>query len=245
MLDLDSVEKYVINLKSRTDRLEHIKNEFKYIDWDFNLFEAIDTGSYEGCAFSHVKIAEIAKNKGLDYVMVFEDDCFFMPYAKDLLRDCLKDLDSLDWDLFHLAPSIHRPLTYEGGNLVNLSGPHPPKQENHRGIYGLSAYIYRQSLCDEILKWGNNRDGDLWTNPALQKPIDALFDEYIYPNFKCYCPRAPIVTQIMDYSTINNGVWNNHYIMTYNWLSYINDKDMPSTFNMDQQRCLDFRNESN
>ena len=234
MLDLNKIDKYVINLKSRTDRLEHIQNEFRHMDWSFNLFEAIDTGSYEGCALSHIKISEIAKDRGLDYVMVFEDDCFFMPYAKDLLRDCLKDLDSLDWDLFHLAPSIHRPLTYDGGNLVNLSGPHPPKNENHRGIYGTSAFIYKPSLYDQFQKW-NSYDH----NPARQKPIDVFCDEYIYPNFKCYCPKLPIVTQKMDHSTVNNGVWNTHYIMTYNWKSYINN-ELPNPY-LDYDRCLQDR----
>ena len=126
-MNLEKIEKYVINLKSRSDRLEHIKGEMKYMGWDFNLFEAVDTSSYKGCAYSHIEVAKIAKEKGLDYVMVLEDDVFFMPYAKQLLADCLKDLEDMEWDLFHFAPSIHRPLTYEGGNLVNLSGPHPPK----------------------------------------------------------------------------------------------------------------------
>jgi hypothetical protein len=239
MLDLNKIDKYVINLKSRTDRLDHIKKEFEYAKWNFNLFEAIDTGSYEGCALSHVEVAKIAKKRNLDYVMVLEDDIFFMPYGLELLSECLSELESKEWDLFHLAPSIHRRINYSSGNLVDLSAEHPPKRPSDRGIYGLSAYIYKASLCDEICKWTGHTD---WENPALQKPIDALFDEYIYPNFQSYCGKFPIVTQIMDHSTINNGVWNNHYIMTYNWKSYIND-ELPNS-HFDYDTCLKIRSEN-
>ena len=238
-MNVNNIEKYVINLKRRTDRFDHISGEMKYIGWDFNLFEAVDTSSYKGCAYSHIEVAKIAKEKGLDYVMVLEDDVFFMPYAKQLLTDCLKDLEDMEWDLFHFAPSIHRPLTYKDGNLVNLSGPHPPKLENHRGIYGTSAFIYKASLFDEFPKWSGHKD---YSNPAEQKPIDIFCDEYIYPNFKCYCPKLPIVTQKMDFSTVNNGVWNTHYIMTYNWKAYIN-KELPNRY-LEYQTCLKERNEN-
>lgn len=238
-MNISSIKKYVINLSNRKDRLEHITKEFDYAGWDFIRFDAVDTSSYEGCAYSHIEVAELGIKQNEDYIMVFEDDIFFMPYFKDLFLDCINDLKNIEWDLFHFAPSIHRPINYESGNLVNLSGPHPPKNEGHRGIYGTSAMIYKSTIFGEIKKWLGHEDYD---NPAKQKPIDVFFDEYIYPNFKCYCPKAPLVTQIMDHSTVNNGVFNNHYIMTYNWQAYINNKDLPATFNMDHQRCLDFRN---
>lgn len=236
MIDINTVDKYVINLDSRQDRLKHIEKEFDYVGWNFNRFSGVNTNSYEGCAFSHMGVASLAKEKGLDYVMVFEDDIFFMPYALQLLEQCLRDLEDVDWDLFHLAPSIHRRINYSEGNLVDLSAQHPPKRPTDRGIYGLSAYIYKSHMCDEILKWKGHRD---WPNPAQQKPIDALFDEYIYPTFQCYCGKFPIVTQIADYSTINKGVYNNHYIITYNWVSYIN-KNFPSRY-FDQNACRQLR----
>lgn len=238
-INIETVPKFVINLSNRKDRLKHITKEFEYMGWSFERFDAIDTSSYIGCAESHIAIAKLAKEKKYPYIMVFEDDIFFMPYAKKLLSECIDKLNNIKWDLFHFAPSIHRTLTYKGGTLVNLSGPHPPKNEKNRGIFGTSALFYSSKMYDEIPKW-THRDGKKWSNPGLHKPIDVFFDEYIYSNFKSYCPNAPIVTQIMDHSTVNNGVWNNHYIMTYNWLSYIN-KDVPSTFNFDIDMCRKFR----
>lgn len=221
-LDINSIPKYVINLPSRSDRLEHFKTEMDYMGWNFEVFEGIqrkDGGTFEGCADSHVALARIAKEQNYDYMMVFEDDTFFMPYAKTLLKSSLDELQSLDWDMFHFAPSVHKPIYYNGSGLVNLSGPHPPKGPEHRGIFGLSAYIYKPSLFDEIPKWRGCKE---WSNPKHQRPIDAFFDEYIYPNFKCYAAEFPISTQIVDYSNINKGKFNVHYMITYNWTSYVN-----------------------
>ncbi len=235
-MNINEIQKYVINLDSRQDRLEHIQSEFEYIGWKFNRFSAVDTGSYEGCALSHIALAEQALDSNLDYILVVEDDIFFMPYFHELLNDCLKDLESVDWDLFHLAPSIHRPLNYEFGNLVDLSADRPPKKENHRGIYGTSGFIYKKSIFDKFKHWHGCKK---WKNPKLQKPFDVFFDEYIYYNYKCYCPKFPLVTQISDYSTINRGVYNNHYIMTYNWRAYINP-EFPIKY-FDQNACRKFR----
>lgn len=228
-LDINSIPKYVINLPSRTDRLDHFSQEMNYMGWDFNRFDGLTheggTG-FEGCAKSHVELSKIAEEKNYDYMMVMEDDAFFMPYAKDLLASSLKELENTEWDMFHLAPSIHRPISYSGTGLVNLSGPHPPKEAHHRGIFGLSAYIYKPKLFTEIRKWLGCK---VWKNPKLMKPIDVFFDEYIYPNFKCYAAELPISTQIVDYSNINKGKFNVHYMITYNWVAYVN-KNLPNHF---------------
>ena len=125
MIDLKNIPKYVINLSERKDRLEHITKEFNYVGWDFIRFDAVNTGSYEGCAESHMAVARLAKENNEEYILVTEDDIFFMPYFHEILNECLKDLNDVEWDLFHFAPSIHRPLNYTGGNLVSLTGPHP------------------------------------------------------------------------------------------------------------------------
>jgi len=233
--DINTVPKYVINLSSRTDRLDHFSKEMEYMGWEFNRFEALTheggTG-FEGCAKSHVELSRIAEEKNYDAIMVMEDDAFFMPYAKKVLESSLQQLENLDWDMFHLAPSIHKPISYSGEGLVNLSGPHPPKQENHRGIFGLSAYIYKPKLFTEIRKWLGCK---AWKNPKLMRPIDAFFDEYIYPNFKCYAAEMPISTQIVDYSNINKGEFNVHYMIAYNWAAYVKP-DFPKHF-FDLNEC--------
>jgi len=234
MIDIDSIYKFVINLDNRVDRRHHITNEFEHIGWDYIRFPAIDTASYMGCAKSHMGVALLGIEKNLDYLMVCEDDIFFMPYAKQHLNDCLKALDNIEWDMFHLAPSLHRPLNMDRDDcLIDLKNL-PPKLEKHTAIYGTSAMIYKKSILPEVLKWPLTIDG--WNNDGLMWPIDKFFSTYIYPNFNCFCGNLPIVTQIKDASTVNNGqVIDNHYLITYNWKQYAN-KNLPESL-MNYEHC--------
>jgi len=126
MIDISNINKYIINLDDRKDRWDHIVQEFKYMDWDYIRFPAINTGDYHGCARSHMAVADIGIKEDLDYLLVCEDDAFFMPYAKEHLQDCLSALDNVEWDMFHLGPIIHRPLNMDRDDcLVDLSNNLP------------------------------------------------------------------------------------------------------------------------
>ena len=52
-MNINSIKKYIINLKRRPDRLEHSRKEMEYMGWDFIAFEGIDKKSYIGCGLSH------------------------------------------------------------------------------------------------------------------------------------------------------------------------------------------------
>ncbi len=120
-IDFNTIPKFVINLERRPDRLESVTKEFEYMGWEFERFDAVDTHSYEGCALSHQKIAEIILERGYEHAMVFEDDIFFMPYAKELIPSIEDELSNNNWYFFHFAPSIHRPLNKFSENLVDLT----------------------------------------------------------------------------------------------------------------------------
>lgn len=100
MLDI-----YVINLIERTDRWENIINTFGK---EFNLIkvEAIkDSNGEHGCFLSHKKCIQIAKDKGLKNIIVFEDDCIKNPYIEfDFSKKANNIMDYLnnceDWDIF-------------------------------------------------------------------------------------------------------------------------------------------------
>tara|TARA_Y100000389_G_scaffold204994_1_gene261748 strand:- start:11274 stop:11993 length:720 start_codon:yes stop_codon:yes gene_type:complete len=231
MIDINSVPKFIINLDNRPDRWNHIVKEFEYMEWEYHRFPGINTGSHVGCAKSHMAVALLGIEKNLDYLMVCEDDIFFLPHAKQHLEDCLKALDKVEWDMFHLAPSLHRPLKMDRNDCLISLRDVPPKEEKHTKIYGLSAVIYKKSLLSEVLKWPLVFKE--WNNDGMMQAIDTFFSDYIYPNFNCFCGNLPIVTQIADPSTINRGqVIDNHYLMTYNWKLYAN-KNLP-------QRLMDY-----
>ena len=48
-IDFNNIPKFLVNLDRRPDRLSSVTEEFEYMGWTFERFNAIDTGSYEGC----------------------------------------------------------------------------------------------------------------------------------------------------------------------------------------------------
>jgi hypothetical protein len=67
---LSNTKKYIINLKKRPNRLEHIIKEMNYMGFDFEIFEGIEKNSHEGCALSHIEIIKEALWKNKSPVLV-------------------------------------------------------------------------------------------------------------------------------------------------------------------------------
>jgi GR25 family glycosyltransferase involved in LPS biosynthesis len=238
-INFNEIPKFVINLERRTDRLEEVKKEFEYMGWDFERFNAVDTNSYEGCAYSHQEIAKIILERGYDYAMVFEDDIFFMPYAKKLIPIIEEELSNNEWFFFHFAPSIHRPLNKFSENLVDLTTLPPKDPNRHRGIFGTSGFILTSKACEYIIKWNTN---DIIENTHMQVPIDEFLDRAVYPNIQSFSAKLPLVVQRKGFSDINQTIDSNHYIMTYNWNVYFPDK--LDNIYLDYDNCLKLRNEN-
>jgi GR25 family glycosyltransferase involved in LPS biosynthesis len=85
-MKFNEIPKFVINLDRRPDRMESITKEMEYLGWEFERFSAIDTNSYMGITKSTLEVIKIAKERNYPRVMIIEDDCGVMPYAKDLLQ---------------------------------------------------------------------------------------------------------------------------------------------------------------
>ena len=110
---------FCVNLKRRPDRLIEIKEELKKhnINVEFvvgidgktlNLpdmissdGEAIHKGDI-GCAQSHLKIAKIAKQRGMKNYLVFEDDAQLIDNFNDVFPIYFSQLPQ-DWNFFYLG----------------------------------------------------------------------------------------------------------------------------------------------
>lgn len=224
-MDINKIRKVVINLKRRTDRLELFNQEMSYAGWDYEIFEGIDKNGSDGCALSHLKIVEDFLNTDDEHIMVLEDDCFFMPYFKNQLDESLNELNEIEWDFFHLGPSINRPVNIYSENLIDITN-FPEKDENiHRGIYNLTCYIINRKFGEEFLKY----------TFECQKAIDQYLDEDVFPRLKCFAPTKPIATQRAGFSDNNKTNDNNHYSITYNYNLYTQSNI--STFYYDINYC--------
>jgi GR25 family glycosyltransferase involved in LPS biosynthesis len=220
-IDINKIKKFVINLDKRTDRLEHFKKEMEWMGWEFERFNAIDTSSYVGCAKSFQEIGKICMNLQDEYFMIMEDDIFFMPYSKEQLKRCEDELNNMTFDLFHLSPSLHRPVNNISENLIDLSNL-PIKDENkHREVFGLSALIVNKKVCEYLINWDTDK---YMINKHQQLSIDEYVAKVIYPNTISISSSLPVVSQIMGHSDINGEVYNPHYIITYNWNVYTENK---------------------
>ena len=101
---------YVISLTRETKRRKHIEQEFWSAKYPFFIFWCSDTRSYWGivakkfniildrsseaklwdgeigCALSHISLWNLAVEKNLDYINIFEDDIYLGENAKELLE---------------------------------------------------------------------------------------------------------------------------------------------------------------
>jgi GR25 family glycosyltransferase involved in LPS biosynthesis len=227
-MDINKIYKYVINLDRREDRMKSISFEMNYIGWDFERFSAVDTNDHRGCSLSHIQIIKNAMKLGLDEVMVIEDDCTMMPYAKSLIESIAKDTENIDYGIFNLAPTLNRPVSKSANysTLLDLTN-YPPKQEHQRGIFATNMIVYHHSIYDELLKLEPQENLGYYA-------IDDFIYQFIMNKKQCYAPIIPIGPQISNWSDVSHGIYNNFYTQTYNWNLYSPVK-IPSEFlNMEQ-----------
>lgn len=226
----NETKKYVINLKKRPKRLELIKKEFEYIGFDdVEVFEGIDLNSHVGCALSHLEIVKKAIENDLENVIVFEDDIIFMPYAKSLLSDIEKLVENNYFGTLNLNPSVHRPLLQSklSDLLIDITNK-PPKQENHRGVFGTGFMVYNKSVFQDMLKYDT------------MIAIDEFLENEIYPKYQSYTSILPTSGQRNDQSDVAGIFFNSFYTQTYNWNLYC-PKKIPHNF-LDMNYVLENRN---
>jgi GR25 family glycosyltransferase involved in LPS biosynthesis len=215
MKNIENYPTYVINLKRRPERLKQAVSEMSYMGWNYRVFEAVDTNSHTGCMLSHKEIAKRLLESNEEYIVTFEDDLFFMPYAREFLPALNKQINSMSCNIINLGPAFHRPVSKIEDKLINLSELPPRNLDRHRGIYGTVGLIYNRLVAEKIIKYYED------PNPNhAQVPIDVFLDEFIYPLGKAYSPITPLITQRPVYSDINYTNDNNHYVITYNWNLY-------------------------
>jgi hypothetical protein len=212
-MNINEVHKFVVNLERRPDRLESIRNEMEYIGWEYELFKAVDTNSHVGCSLSHLEIIKLSLERNYDYVLIIEDDCTIMPYAKSLIEK-IGDLDDLEFSIINLGPTLNRPVLQSEKNpyLLDITNL-PPKKEHERGIFATNMILYHKSMYQDLLELEKGQNLGYYA-------IDDFIYQFISPKKQSFAPILPIGPQISSWSDVSGGVYNNFYTQTYNWNLY-------------------------
>ena len=152
----------VINLDDRKDRWKEVQDEFASWPVPVERVSAVRLKpGWKGCSASHLKCVRLAKERGLPWILILEDDCVLRPDAARRFTELLPTLWSTRdrWDMFNggvTALKKHRRVSYT-----------PLLYE----VYGYAAnfYLVHEASYDRIL------DGHPPTPAQFKDPIDVYY----------------------------------------------------------------------
>jgi GR25 family glycosyltransferase involved in LPS biosynthesis len=202
---------YVINLKRRADRLDHITNELRKINTTFKLIEAVDGNDVEcnlkvgngwnykgvtGCAYSHKKVFIDALANNYKQIIVVEDDNIFADNFNELFQSFIKQVPD-NWDMLYFGGN-HQAKT----KAININ------VERLVHTYTTNCYAIRCSIIPDLLKYlpENTRE--------LTMPIDVLLTS-IQKKGACYSHKPHICWQLGDFSDIENKQQEISYLKSH------------------------------
>lgn len=148
--DYKKIPAFVINLKSRPDRLERVLERFDNINLSINIWEASVLKKTEkffdnfgigaaGATDSHRRLWQFIVNNEIDYALIFEDDVVFSQDFQVVYPKASSELPS-DWDIWHFHNS-HVEISYVNKYIPRFisSG------------WGAHAYLIKNKTCKFLL----------------------------------------------------------------------------------------------
>ena len=185
---------YCINLDRRPDRWDEIKSEIDKnglivervlgVDGNPNNIEK-NPGVLEGdvgCTLSHYNIILDAKKRGLEKVLVLEDDAIFIDDLNVKFEEFIKQLPD-DWDMVYFGGNHQIPLIPITENIFKVTK-----------TWTTHAYAIRNTLFDVVI--------DL--HGQGKKQVDVYYAD-IQPRFNCYVFKPHLAWQRDGFSDIRNA----------------------------------------
>lgn len=175
-MDVTLINKIVINLPERKERLESFKHQFQYIGGEYQIQNGVrGIPSWKGIALAHLKAIQTAKNNGWDKVLIMEDDVIFQGKEKTLpyINEAMKKLPE-DWDMV-LGGVYYLRAEDKVNNYWRRIGE----------FCSLHWYIVNERIYDRIMQWDGNNHIDRWMGTQ---------------GFKIYLPRRMWAIQSNGYS---------------------------------------------
>ncbi len=205
----------VLNLKRRPDRLRRFEKALSEIEWPFKppeVFEATDgrietpPSSYLsgpgawGCLRSHSRIVEETLRRGLDSVLILEDDVCFVEDIAERVSEFLSIVPS-DWDQLMLG----------GQHTLKFNGP--PVEEKPgllrcRDCERTHCYAMRGTFMRTLLdRWqgGGKFNGTVHCDWIMAR------DPEMQMAHRVYAPAEFLAGQELNHSDIMQSVVPRHY----------------------------------
>lgn len=152
-MNLNNIPKYLINLPTRTDRLQKALLQINSF-YDNSRIELkngiIDTTPLKGIAKAHLNCIMDAKDNNYPYCIIMEDDLLFRSGAKEYSQKAFNDIPS-DFDI--LLGGI-----YSCSELT----PYNDYWNKLAAFNGLHWYLVNAKAYDKILAFNFNQHIDRW-----------------------------------------------------------------------------------
>ncbi len=194
-------EIYCINLDHRTDRWEHAQKEFEKVGIlnRVKRFSAIkeDDGRV-GIIKSNLAIVKMAKSKGLNNVLVFEDDVkFIVDDPEKHLKNAISQIGKLNWSLFYLGANTHKKLIKIKPNLILL-----------KNAVATHSLAYNKKVYNKFIRKYKN----IKIIKKRQDILDVYLSDQIQRKHICLMVNPMLTTQISDYSDIEKRIVNQSFL---------------------------------
>jgi glycosyl transferase, family 25 len=196
---------FIINLKERIDRKNHMVKELNKQNMDnYEFFEAIKPTEKEvlewnkvycnhvskinykigclGCLKSHIAIIKLALERGYENILILEDDTVFsQPF--DTIYEVANELEFIGetYDMLYLAGSHLGSKRMVTDNVMKIVG-----------TYTTGSYLINKKTMNYVINNINH----------YSREIDVFYAEEIQTRFDCYCANPRITKQMSGYSDI-------------------------------------------
>jgi GR25 family glycosyltransferase involved in LPS biosynthesis len=206
-MNLNNLSKsiYVINLKERNDRREHIINQLSTINClEYEIIDAVDGSKIDnpsrikngafGLLMTYKNIHNDWKNKGESDILIVEDDCMFTENFNDHLELYIKSVPS-DWDMLYFGANHN----YHMGQQTKKINNYCVKTNNS---YSAHCVLMKPHIFDELINM-------IDTQPL---EVDVLMAQ-LQKKYNSYSSHIALTTQIPSYSNIENKTVDNVWLI--------------------------------
>lgn len=186
---------YIINLKHRTDRRDHMINEITKLPVTHEFVDGI-VDETKTCFQSQKKCIQLAKENQLPYVLVLEDDAVFTDDVTYILEKSFSEIQTMQWDMFFLGANLQAPANRVSDSVLKLNG-----------AYAAHAYMVHERFYDTIINLPHICEMDVHYHNLM-------------PDNNIYMCDPMIAYQLPSHSDLQDGYRDYNQAMFNNYLKY-------------------------